>query len=82
MKVGQKRIFVVESAWVIIGTIAEITSTHYHLIDAQVVRRWGTTEGLAQLATSGPTKDTILELASLCSIRKDKELFSLLWTAP
>ena len=82
MKVGQKRIFVVEGAWVIIGTIAEITGTHYHLTDAQVVRRWGTTEGLAQLATSGPTKGTVLEPASLCSIRKDKELFSLLWTAP
>lgn len=78
MKVGEKRIVVIEAGNVIMGVVTEITDTHYHMDYAQVVRRWGTERGLAQLAVEGPSVNTVLEQAAMTSIRRDKELFSLL----
>jgi hypothetical protein len=35
--------------------------------DARVVRRWGTKHGLAEIATLGPTSETILDMK--CTVR-------------
>jgi hypothetical protein len=77
MEVGTRHLFVVEGRWVFVGTVRGESLTHIHLDGAQCVRRWGTTNGLAQLAVEGPQAGTILESASQCSIRKDKVLFTL-----
>lgn len=46
----------------------------YFLSNAQVIRSWGTTKGLAQLIT-GPTRDTVLDSPSDVILSKDQMLF-------
>ena len=57
---GGIRIVILQRGWVVVG--------HYHqcghncwLTNGYVIRRWGTTMGLGEIAKDGPTKDTKLE---------------------
>ncbi len=54
------KILVLQRGWVAIGRHAKDGQEHV-LTDASIVRRWGTTKGLGQLATSGPTSSTVLD---------------------
>ena len=45
---------------IVVGDLSIIGDTGY-LKNASVIRRWGTTKGLGQLALEGPTSDTILD---------------------
>lgn len=45
---------------IVVGDLTIIGSTGY-LKNASVIRRWGTTKGLGQLALEGPTSDTKLD---------------------
>ena len=54
-------IFVCERGFVIVGRIASEDTLTITLNDVAVVRRWGTTRGLGQLAMEGPLLETILE---------------------
>lgn len=56
-----KRIFVLHRGWVVIGRVAKTTSTEILITDASVIRRWGTTRGLGEIAATGPTSQTILD---------------------
>lgn len=57
-----KAIVVVEAGWVLIGEyIAAKGGKPAHMTDAAVIRRWGTTAGLGQIALTGPTAETILD---------------------
>jgi hypothetical protein len=70
------KIVVVESGWVLVGHEergAECTT----LTGASTVRRWGTTQGLGQLAQYGPTKDTVLDPCGVAYINNDRILFTL-----
>jgi hypothetical protein len=46
---------------VVVGDIAEETATKVRLTNASVIRRWGTTKGLGELAITGPTLATVLD---------------------
>jgi len=78
MVAGEKRIVVIESGFVMLGVITGITDTDYEMAEGQVIRNFGTTDGLAEIAIGGPLPGTRLDAACLVSIRKDKVLFSLL----
>ena len=54
------RIAVLQRGWVVIGRYTE-DGEYGILNDAYVIRRWGTSEGLGQLALQGKQADTILE---------------------
>ncbi len=41
---------------------------HYRLVAARCIRRWGTTEGLAELADDGPTASTVLDRLHTSSV--------------
>ena len=63
-----KTILVLQSGFVFVGTlkaslddVARNNGSRVELSEAACIRRWGTTNGLGQLALSGPTKDTILD---------------------
>lgn len=54
------KIVVLQRGWVLIGRF-EKDGTNCKLHDASVIRNWGTTKGLGELAISGKTKDTKLD---------------------
>ena len=62
MAFNPTHIVVVESGWVF-ATESPDAKTGQDLTakNAKVIRRWGTTNGLAQLAIEGPTRETQLE---------------------
>ena len=54
------KIVVLQRGWVLIGRF-EKESTNCKLHDASVIRSWGTTKGLGELAKSGPQSSTKLD---------------------
>jgi hypothetical protein len=57
-----KSIVCVTAGWVFVGEYAPATTTTPASIsNAAVIRKWGTTAGLGQLALEGMQKDTILD---------------------
>jgi hypothetical protein len=56
------RIVVLQRGWVVVGKFSQ-DGDQCQLEAAKVVRRWGTTKGLGELATSGPLTNTVLDPA-------------------
>lgn len=74
---GGKTVFVVEAGWVFLADGFDKVGDEYHLIGASIIRRWGTTNGLGEIALHGPTPDTILDHCGAPSIPVGKVLFLL-----
>lgn len=53
-------IVVLQRGWVVVGEVRRIND-EITVRDASVIRCWGTTKGLGQLALSGPTEKTVLD---------------------
>mgnify|MGYP000966428274 CR=1 FL=1 len=74
----QRYIFVITSGWVLTGYQDSYSPTNEISIgEASCIRRWGTTNGLGQLATQGPTDETKLEFCGSVAINKKHLLFSI-----
>ena len=56
----KKKIVVLQRGWVVVGNV-ETTKDEVKISDCSVIRRWGTTEGLGELAEKGPTSKTKLD---------------------
>ena len=56
-----RQIVVADRGWVFVGMVAVAPNGDAHITDASVVRVWGTTRGLGQLALEGPTNGTKLD---------------------
>jgi hypothetical protein len=69
-------IVVVESGWVFAAVLEE-SDTHISSSDCAVIRSWGTTNGLGELALKGPTKETVLDMCNITHIPKTKVLFTM-----
>ena len=56
----EKQIVIAQQGWVFVG---DVTRSENEIVieNGAVVRRWGTTRGLGQLAQSGPTESTIMD---------------------
>ena len=57
---GDLKIVILQRGWVMVGKL-ERTGSDCKLHKASIVRRWGTTKGLGELAMNGPLKDTVLD---------------------
>lgn len=57
---AERRIVVAQRGWVFVGNWSQ-NGTEVTLTNASVIRRWGTTKGLGQLALDGPTASTVLD---------------------
>ncbi|MFV0411466.1 MAG: hypothetical protein ACK5LJ_17740 [Paracoccus sp. (in: a-proteobacteria)] len=57
---GDIKIVTLQRGWVMIGRF-ERKDSDCKLHNASVIRRWGTTKGLGELAAKGPLNDTILD---------------------
>lgn len=54
------KIVVLQRGWVLVGRF-EKDGTNCKLHDANVLRSWGTTKGLGEIALNGPTSSTKLD---------------------
>lgn len=61
-KAADIRIVILQRGWVMVGEFSK-SGTQCVLEKASVVRRWGTTNGLGELAASGPLANTRLDPA-------------------
>src|SRR5690349_13226036 len=70
MQVEGIRILVLDRGRVKVGRLSYHPQLAFHWFfeDARVIRRWGTTQGLEQIARDGPTSETVLDLACDCII--------------
>lgn len=57
---GPIKIVILQRGWVMIGHFSQ-EGTKCRLDNAAVIRKWGTTKGLGEIADGGPTKDTVLD---------------------
>jgi len=64
-----KKICVLDRGWVLVGDLKK-DNDEYTLENAFVIRRWGTSEGLGELALNGPLKDTKLDKTPLVMFNK------------
>lgn len=60
IKPSKKQIVVLNRGWVVVGDYSE-KGDDCTLTDASVIRKWGTTKGLGELAENGPLADTALD---------------------
>lgn len=56
----KKRIAVLQRGWVVIGDYVK-TKAEHQLHNPAVIRAWGTTKGLGEIAEGGPTSSTKLD---------------------
>jgi hypothetical protein len=54
------RIVVLQRGWVAVGKFTQ-DGEQCQLKNAAIIRRWGTSKGLGQIATDGPTSNTVLD---------------------
>lgn len=77
-------IWVLDNHWCIIGVLVKETDESIKVSDAMVIRRWGTNEGLGQLAIEGIRPETILDRQPPTTIYKNQITFSMecaeIWT--
>lgn len=66
-----KKIIVLDRSWNFVGEL-EKDDDHYLLLNGSVIRRWGTTEGLGELAMKGPLPETKLDKLPLTKFHKDR----------
>ena len=57
---GDIRIVILQRGWVAVGYLSQ-DGVKCRLDRAAIVRKWGTTEGLPEIARKGPTINTILD---------------------
>jgi hypothetical protein len=57
---SQIRIVILHRGWVVVGRYSDDGATAT-IANASVVRIWGTTKGLGEIATGGPTSKTVLD---------------------
>jgi hypothetical protein len=57
---GEKRIVVLQRGWTMVGVFEKDADT-CKLHNASVIRTWGTSNGLGELAEKGPLPDTKLD---------------------
>ncbi len=55
-----KKIVILQRGWVFVGDLAKHGS-ECTLTNAAVVRRWGTKQGLGEVALKGPLENTVLD---------------------
>lgn len=61
IKPSKKQIVVLNRGWVVIGEYSE-KGDECTLANASVIRKWGTTQGLGELAEKGKLPNTVLDV--------------------
>lgn len=69
MKDNKLRICVLQRGWVVVGRVNQ-KDQMITVSDGYVVRSWGTTKGLGEIAMNGPTSDTKLDKITDCEFHE------------
>ena len=56
---GARYIVTLQRGWIVVGAVTKV-GNYLSISNCSVIERWGTTEGLGELAITGPTSDTRL----------------------
>lgn len=75
-----KHIVVASQGFVFIGDITNDGDDYLRLDNASCIRRWGTTNGLGQIALQGPTSETILDPCGVVEIARAAVVMKILCT--
>ena len=71
-----KQIVVIQNGFVLMGSVTQ-TDDGYTIEDASVIRKWGTTRGLGEIALSGPTKETVLDPCGVVEVERHAVLMRI-----
>ena len=73
-----KTIVIVDAGWVFLADSVTEEQVYgmpvIRMVGANVIRAWGTTAGLGEIALNGPTKDTVLDFAGQVDVPHGKVL--------
>jgi len=69
----QMKIAILQRGWVIVGRLHS-EGDYLVLEDASVIRSWGTTKGIGEIALNGPTGKTKLDPCGTVRFRKGVEV--------
>ena len=58
---GALRIVILQRGWVMVGRYDQQNDKEVVLRNAAIIRVWGTTKGLGEIAEGGPTSKTVLD---------------------
>jgi len=64
-----KKILVLQRGWVVTGRVEQV-GDEVVVFDAKVIRRWGTTKGIGQLALEGAQPNTVLDKAGTVRVHQ------------
>lgn len=67
---GEWYILILQRGWVVVGQLYKL-GPYFTLENASVIRSWGTTKGIGEIAENGPTDKTVLDK---CNTVKAHEL--------
>lgn len=59
-KPTKKQIVILQRGWVVIGNVSK-EGTDFTISNCSVIRSWGTSKGLGEIALNGPTSNTKLD---------------------
>ncbi len=70
------QILVLQRGWVVVGEVTK-EGSEVVVSKSSVIRRWGTTKGLGEIAAGGPTADTVLDPAGTVRVHELAVVMSL-----
>lgn len=67
---ANQKIVVITAGWVIMGLVVPSSKAGITRVEeASVIRVWGTTNGIGEIALKGPTKSTVLDFAGVVEVQ-------------
>jgi len=66
---SNKKIVILQRGWIVVGDFA-MEGQHCTLTNSSVIRSWGTSKGLGQLALDGPQSGTKLDPCGTCEFHE------------
>lgn len=75
------KIVVADRGWIFLGNVSVELNGDQLIDEAKIIRNWGTSKGLGQIALTGPTPKTILDDAGTVRVplRSVVAIFDCKW---
>ena len=65
----KKQILVLDRGWIVVGDVSK-SGDYFNVNNASVIRSWGTTKGIGELAEKGPLTNTKLDSCPMVQAHK------------